>query len=384
MYNRVSSNLDRRTLTMGTAVMIAGIIWALVAIPIFLLVDGVWAWVLAILVLVVFIGAGLAWRPVVSKKVKEWADLNKGLTYVEEGTAKFVMLGGEPVATLIQMQGYRFDLDGNVVAGTAPRQYPVLFGAWWFENPLVQRKTIFGYDWRRTVVDEHGKTRELNSSGDNAIDYVPLQRDVYWAKITGAETKDLIPVDVELLITAQIVNPYKAIFQTGAKPGVWLQVVIASMEGEVTPVMSEEPYADWITKPNSVGDKLFEKLQKYGVIKEFEDLHGVRVFSIRGLKVDPHPDYRELTTRGTKARLEGAAAVIEAELKGDAQVALATRQADALLKRVRGIEAAGGPAMALEYLDALRVSPVGANIMMMMPDVWQKLLDAAKGGTATP
>ena len=373
---------------MVRAVIIAAIIWAVVSTCIVIwLGTGILGWSLVILLFVVFVAVAIAWRPIAVRIVRKYATLNKGFTVVDEGRASFVMLGGKPVDAIIQWRGHSLDEEWNVIGGEGSRKYRVWFGAHVFENPLVNARQIFTYNWRRTVVDEQGHMRELGK--DIEIDYVPLVPDVYWCKVEEAEDRDLMPLDIELLLTVQVVNPYKALFETGARSGVWLQVVIARTAAEARGVISQKSYRDWMgeSQPSapgsqvSMGNEIKERLETGAaniLEEEFVKQYGVRVLDIEVFKITPAGDYQKLTTEAIRARLEGDAAVIKAGLDAAARVALATGDADALRKMVDALREGGDEARILRTLEALEKSPIGGNLFMMMPELRETLRGGAK------
>jgi hypothetical protein len=325
---------------------------------------GVW-WASIVLIVACFLvcaGIALAWRPIAVRYIDDLAKQNKGFTYVDEGTVKFAMLGGEPIGGLMQFDGYNLDNDYNVIPnGGQPstQRRSVFFGAHRFENPFVNAKKIFMYEWRRSVVDEFGHHRELRDE----IDFVPLTRDVYWCQVEGAEDENLM--DVELLLTVQVVNPHKALFRAGATPGVWLQLIMAISAAEARNAITQKPYGEWIVDPKAMGDEIKRLLQEGDtdvLEEEFKKVYGVNLLDISVLKVSPAGQYQALVTT-----------VREAELKADAERALASGQADAFKQKVEAMRALGNDGRFWQMMDALSKGGGGAQMMVMIPDLMEEM-----------
>ncbi|HEX9722458.1 MAG TPA: SPFH domain-containing protein [Candidatus Paceibacterota bacterium] len=347
------------------------------------------------------IGTGaILWRPIAADWVIKLAEQNKGFTFVNEGSMKFITLGGEVAGEIMQFEGKHLDGDGNIKDNNPGERYPgryrMLFGAHWFENPLVNAKKIFGYDWRRSVVDEHGNIREL--SGE--VDYVPLARDVYWCEIKEAEAKDLVPLDIQLLLTVQIINPFKALFRTGARPGVWLQVIIARIAAESRNVVTYRSHDDWITHTDAMGDAFTKILQgwRYQGEKgeeslvetnekdlfkvEFEEIYGVAIPELSVYRVDPSGNYRQLTTQRTEANIQAQVDIRRAEGKADALRTEAKGQADALKSVTEAMEGSSSGHL-YQVLDTIRNSQPGAAVQAMFIPGFSDMLGSAMRGAET-
>jgi len=76
------------------------------------------------------------------------------------------------------------------------------------------------------------------------IDYIIVQDDIFYTFIGGAESKDLLPMDIQLLLTIRIVNPYKALFRVQN----WLEAVQNQTKPALRGFAASKTYIDLIKK----------------------------------------------------------------------------------------------------------------------------------------
>ena len=338
------------------------ITWALTVLIIGLSPLGTSAWGISLIVFsaLVIYGVAFAWRPVKVNILYALAEKNKGITLVNEATAKAIIEGGRLVEILIQWNKHTFDNEYNVTPGEfKPKKARYIEGVWWFENPFAQAKQVAVYNWKRSFVDEQGHIHNL----DTRIDFIPLAEDTYWGKLIKSEDANKMPLDVEFLLTIQIVNPYKALFNVGATMGMWLEVVMARILTEARDVLTEQTYDNWITSTQALGDRIMERFGTEKVLKEvFEDTYGVKLVNIGIKQIDPPDDYRRLTTLLFTAEREAAAAVKTAEGEAKA-VGIAAGAEKQRLETVYGmINEYGDAGRLLRALEAAERSPLAASL----------------------
>ena len=145
---------------------------------------------------------------------------NLWFTFVEEGTVKAVVTGGEFRKFLIAWKGHTFKItkerrqkeakdNWEIVEGREP---PHLFGGLRFYGlwPIDQ---IFEYKFRWTHLHEDGKA----VSHDEWLDFALLKTDLYVIEYPltekeAAEDIDGVPLGINLVMPIRIVNPYVALF----------------------------------------------------------------------------------------------------------------------------------------------------------------------------
>jgi hypothetical protein len=147
-------------------------------------------------------------------------------TKVEEGTAKaIVRLGGFKKIVMV-WSGYELDEGWNVkpVSEIGKKLHLPgglrFVGFWPFDKVYTYK-----FRWRGIEILEAKEKVEFR---EKTIDYILLKPDVYWTKIEAAETvpPERIPLDVEFLVTARVLNPYKALFKA---PPNWLENILSRL-----------------------------------------------------------------------------------------------------------------------------------------------------------
>jgi len=137
-------------------------------------------------------------------------------TLVEEGTAKIILKAGKISKIVFVWEEHWMDEQFNVWrkeekgVGLSPKKIKGLFGGIFYIGiPPFWRVHTYPLRWADIHI-KNGK-REIKFH-EEIIDYVLLRPCVYWTKLTKAETKEMIPVDVEFAVTLRIENPYKFCF----------------------------------------------------------------------------------------------------------------------------------------------------------------------------
>jgi len=160
-------------------------------------------------------------------------------TKVKEGTAKVVMSFGGFRKIISQWEKHFIDVDWNIwrekekeaEGKTRRRLRGRIFGGLWFYGIWPIDK-IYTYPLRWTDlrrVEEAGEKIERSQFHDEILGHVMLKPAVYWTKIFKVETcpPERIPVDIEILITMRIINPYNFLFIAPPTP---LEDVLARID----------------------------------------------------------------------------------------------------------------------------------------------------------
>jgi len=254
-------------------------------------------WFLGGLIGIVFLTIPLVWWGL--------APRNLFFTFVEEGTAKAVMRGtttkkvttpegkvykvtkgGQLRRVLIQWRDYTLDRESNVVEGKE-RWHPFgglrYYGFW----PLDQ---IYTYIFQWTGVAENG---EIQSHPKEKLDYILLKDDIYWAEVENAEDEELLPLNVEVILTARVVNPRKALFAVQS----WLETIINRTKPAVRDSITSKPYKLLIQRAEAIGEEIYEKLEEELLEKEFLNRYGIDVRKIEVKEINPREEYRDATLK---------------------------------------------------------------------------------------
>ncbi len=198
---------------------------------------------------------------------------NLFFTIVEEGSAKAIMRGGEFLRFILAYKGYTFSKKKGKEWDLVPskknkepfsflpksfggRFEKIFGGIRWIGIPFLN--TIYEYNFRWTVLRESepsdeedgfaGK-RKLDSgkwvlSLAKRIDYIYLRDAVYYNDLVGAETEEMMPVNISMLLPMRVKNPYKALFRVQK----WLDATLDLIKPSVRQAVAQMPYKQVIQK----------------------------------------------------------------------------------------------------------------------------------------
>ncbi len=186
------------------------------------------------------------------------ADKNTLVTYPLETHAKGIMRNGRLHRFVMANRGHCFagDLDSTlpeidkweVKPLPADRdeistgfQLPFLKGIQWVGIPPFS--SVYSYVFAWASLEEHsvdGKFTKQIKAEDKTIDYIFLREDVYATKIEAVECLDNIPLDVIVLISGRIVNPYKALFSVER----WLEATSNLIDSRMRSFFGGKTYSE--------------------------------------------------------------------------------------------------------------------------------------------
>ncbi len=167
---------------------------------------------------------------------------------------------------------------------------------------------------------------------EETISHALVQSDVYFVKVPSVETAEGIPVDVSILLTAWINNPYKALFRVQH----WLEAVTNQTEGtsrvfigtlqikELFTLTKDEQKKGVdpanIASLSATSSKALEEALK-DRLADFKTKFGVTVDDVQIQSIEPTGDaaakYRELLTKEYEATQEAAMVRIKASADAD-------------------------------------------------------------------
>lgn len=243
--------------------------------------------------------------------IKALAEENRGFTYVDEATAKIIVKGGGFERVLIQWKGHTINNEGDVVLESDDRKEPYhpLGGLRRFGRPIAEVLEVLVYTFRSATLDEAGEVQRRS----NEVDYISLADKVYWCEVEGADILR-VPLRLELVITAHVKNPRKALFDVAD----WLQSIVTRTQAEARNAMTQKGYDDWINDPQAIGDAILAKFKEGtpNILEgEFEERYGIVLRDIQVRKIEvTDSDYRETTLQEDKANRQRRAFEIKADL----------------------------------------------------------------------
>ena len=206
-------------------------------------------------------------------------------------------------------------------------------GVRWLGLPGVNKVLKYNFTWTSLEQKEDKATGRIRTvfvtkefTADNLdpdkgpIDYVPLFIDTYVAQQEKADSRDGIPFDVQYLITARVVNPYKATIVAHR----WLETVQNQLGGKIADFVRAHHYEDLLDQPKKdkkdkpldteIARELITLLSDDKHLDEFEENLGVKVDKIQIWDISPS-DSKFITsiTKKFEAEQQGKANVVEAE-----------------------------------------------------------------------
>lgn len=214
-----------------------------------------------------------------------WAPNNLFFTFVPEGRAKVVVRGDAFKKVLLQWEGHilaesssRDHEAGDVIEGGLDlRKYFLgglkFYGFW----PLDD---IYLYDFSWTNMLQDGT---VQPHPKQTLDHCLVKIDVYWAKVWMAEDQKMLPLDVELVLTIRVLNPYKALFRVQN----WLETTINRIEPAVRNAISRKAYKTWIGGKADLADEIYKQKEVDDLLKEFRSNLGVDVKAIEVRSINP-------------------------------------------------------------------------------------------------
>ncbi len=252
------------------------------------------------------------------------------ITIVEEGTAKAVMVFGKFSKIIFQWENHWMDYNWNIwreLEEDSPDKKSEkkvkgrLFGGLWIYFWPFQK--IHRYKHRWTDIRLKDSEMKVEFHEEKNFDHVLLKPAVYAFKLTAVETKppERIPVDVLVLVTLRIRNPYLFLFVAPPTP---LEDALARVSAE-TRALVTGCFIDELLQLK--GESLWTLLRGAKVIEETLQKWGIKLAEkgIEIREIDLPPQYQraagakkeeELKAAGRAAQAVGAVIEMIAQARG--------------------------------------------------------------------
>lgn len=292
-------------------------------------------------------------------------------TLVEEGRAKAILKFGKFKRILLVYKGYRINLsegesEGDIKEdeGNSPKS-----GLKWIGIPFINSIHEYKFRWVSfEQAEEKGKLVQKTISHEELIDYILVQDDVYYTFIRESETSDMIPVDVDLLLTIRIVNPYKALFRVQN----WLEATLNQLKPVLRRYIANKTLNDLINKKEGVGREFEDLLRGAGAEIDTEEAgrvnigdylerhYGVRIKKVGFVNIDPAGErgkiYQELMSQKW-----------EAERNKERILTLADAEVERLKRVYEKIESFGDTGLFIRTLEAIQQTGQGEGNLVIFP-----------------
>ena len=197
-------------------------------------------------------------------------------------------------------------------------------GIYWIGLP-PRRVRDYRFTWtsREQKPGVGGATTNILVTTEKRIVSILLREDMYAFQLDSANTKSLMVLDIIFVFRAQVINPYKALFNVEH----WLETVVnrisqsartfvASLSTEeinaLTQMIEDAKDPKKTTAKQITLDDIFQKL-----IGDFEKVYGVKTWDFMPVGIDPSTEAskraRDAQTEVFVARREAEAVVIRAD-----------------------------------------------------------------------
>lgn len=237
------------------------------------------------------------------------APLNICFTFVNEGTAKAIVAGGAVVEIMYQYNDHVMDASGDIRAVPGAIQPSFLglgslrfYGIWPFRR-------VYDYPFSWASVNQDGDKKDYSER----LDYVMIKDTLYWFDVKEAEDSQLLPLNLEGLITVQIVNPYKALFVAQN----WLKIMLALVQALFRAEIAEADYEELAAKKRLLGEKFKIDPHVIAVLENLLNSYGINVVKVEVKDIDPPEKYRDLTIKKLVALREKEATIVAAEAEAE-------------------------------------------------------------------
>ena len=125
---------------------------------------------------------------------------------------------------------------------------------------------------------------------EKILRYITLKDDVYNMTVESAETQEVIPLNVEIAITANIINPKKALFQIEK----WLEVIINQVGAKIRKFIGTQGYFELIQAKEEEkdlldlrGEKLLSDKNLEFIISSIRSIYGVNIKRVQIKELNP-------------------------------------------------------------------------------------------------
>ena len=344
---------------------------------------------------------------------------NLWFTFGREGAAKAVMNGGVFSHFLVWWQGHRANDPRKWSFKRRVRRWEILetnkkvsqykwwqlhwrwlelFGIYWYGLYPFKQIYTYKFEWTEQRAGSHNEP--LPWHRNELTDFIFLKNFPYWVRLSAAEDLDNEALDLDYLLTVQIVNPYWALFRIDdwldrtsadannkAKMYVGARNFEAIKREKLTPDQTMSEFAqdllvintNSVTEPDANGT-----ISSYGVKITAASLVEVAFAGSNAQEVAAATTAKIIAKRNAEARVETA--------KGDAKAAVKAAKGKA--KAIRAVNDAvkeyGSLGLALRQIEALESTADSQNNTTLvwannpLDRVSQALENFGRGSPPTP
>ncbi|MEK7181181.1 MAG: SPFH domain-containing protein [Patescibacteria group bacterium] len=220
-------------------------------------------------------------------------------------------------------------------------------GIFWIGLPFIFEVFTYHFIWDsfRQDTDDSGKIVERIVHHDEWLDYILAQDAVYFTLLEGAEAKGMVPLNIQILLTIRILNPYKALFRVQK----WLEQTVNIARPVIRTHIASKVYEALVAAAE--GGELQKTSEGFlsKMADEILEDYGVKIKKIGFPSLDPTAtergvDFIKAASQAYVAEKEADAVRIRANAEKDRQqtVYKATIELGEAGMTIRGLEAIEG------------------------------------------
>lgn len=288
-------------------------------------------------------------------------------TLVREGTAKAILRWKRFSRLTMSYRGHELDNDWNVVSTTAPaaptqkRWFRWMSGLQWVGIPFMN--SVHSYRFKWTSYEE-----EKTVQKEEVIDFVLVQDDVYYSFVDEAETKGMVPVNVALLLTLRVVNPYKALFRVQH----WLEATQNRLKPAFRSFVALKEFEELTKQKEAIEDELNSFLQGTNVDEFIRDNYGIELVAVEIVRIDAAGEWAAKFSEAATKKWLAEKEKQQIETLADAEVER--------LGRVYGkVASYGDTGLFIRAIEAVEQAGKGPSNLVIFP--FGALADIVKGWT---
>lgn len=215
-------------------------------------------------------------------------------TFVKEGTAKIVLQFGAFHGVLLAKKGYKINDNNDIVKGDEWHLPGGLRFVGFWPIYRVHKRDL---KWVKALPGG-----ALEDRLEKGVDFILARVDYqYGLRVGKAEDKDLLPLNIEMVVTARIVNPYKAQFAVKN----WYDAMISRIAPYVREYISGFKYEDIIGRSDVLpAQQVMEELQKgntHSVLNILKNLYGIEVTALETISINPEEEFRKASLQKWQA-----------------------------------------------------------------------------------
>ena len=287
-------------------------------------------------------------------------------------------------------------------------------GLRWVGLPFIY--SVYEYDFRWDVlrptkpVPEEGcidseklPNEKYVVSFSKKLDYIFGRDAAYYFELIGAESRGTskgqneddqtsqisMPLDLFMLATIRVVNPYQTLFHLND----WLNTILDLVRPTIRHWVAVNPYNTIVGKEEAAErsyDPLLrdpsipEKLgigtggKRMSIVDYIECTYGVRIKRIAFDAIIPPAEYTKAAIERASSEQKRIATITQAEGERDRQTIVAAGEASRIKIVTDALKAAGPEGLVLRGLEAAEAMGVSGNVIVMGENPGQVLINSAK------